>query len=214
PLDDLLDDGETHAHAFELARLVQSLEYTEELAGVTHVEAHAVVAHEVDALTRPLLAADRDARRIAPARELRRIVQQVHQRLAQQARIGVHLAELLRIDVDLDRLDQADVFEDRTQQRPQVDPPALDRPPAHQRETEQVVDQLRHLPDVSTHGDSVILLPFIERTDGFDKPRGVPVDRPQRRPQIVRNAVGERLEIAIGGAQLPIGVLELRGAFG
>src|SRR5690606_14198874 len=54
PLDDLLDDGETHAHAFELARLVQSLEYTEELAGVTHVEAHAVVAHEVDALTRPL----------------------------------------------------------------------------------------------------------------------------------------------------------------
>src|SRR5262245_9937420 len=48
-LHDALHDGEAHAVALELGFAVQALEHAEELAGMAHVEAGAVVAHEVGA---------------------------------------------------------------------------------------------------------------------------------------------------------------------
>jgi hypothetical protein len=49
-MDDALYGRETDAGAFELGRAVEPLEGAEELAGVGHVEAGPVVAHEVRTL--------------------------------------------------------------------------------------------------------------------------------------------------------------------
>src|SRR5262245_4820064 len=50
PLDDAADVGQADARALELARGVQPLEYAEQLGGVLHVEACAVVADGDDVL--------------------------------------------------------------------------------------------------------------------------------------------------------------------
>jgi hypothetical protein len=52
-LDDALDDGQTHAGALEILQAVQPLEHAEQLIGIFHVEAGAIVTDEEN-----LLAAD------------------------------------------------------------------------------------------------------------------------------------------------------------
>src|SRR5688500_2256976 len=95
-LDDLLDDGEPDAGAFEVCSGVQALEHAEQFTRMLRIEPHAVVAYEVDRLLGATLAADLDARRIGVARELERVAEQVREHLLQQSRVGLHGAQLVR----------------------------------------------------------------------------------------------------------------------
>jgi hypothetical protein len=49
-LDDARHDRQPHAHAWHVAARVKALKQAEQFLGMRHVEAHAVVAHEVGAL--------------------------------------------------------------------------------------------------------------------------------------------------------------------
>src|SRR5262245_38986872 len=60
--DDAVRDGQAHARALELARTVQPLEHAEQLVGVLHVEARAVVRDRKDHFPAFDAAADADAR--------------------------------------------------------------------------------------------------------------------------------------------------------
>lgn len=57
-LDNALDGCQAHARAFEVFRAVQALKHAEELVGILHAEAHAVVPHEHDRVPVFILLAD------------------------------------------------------------------------------------------------------------------------------------------------------------
>jgi hypothetical protein len=119
-VDDAADHGEPCPGAVELVVAVKPLEHQEQLLGVRHVEAHAVVADEVGG--RPvfeLLATHLDPRERLRSRELERVVEQVDESLAQQRWIGVRIGQVWCHD----QLDVAafsrrrDVLERRVDQR-------------------------------------------------------------------------------------------------
>jgi hypothetical protein len=78
---------------------VQALEHAEQFTRMLRIEPDAVVAYEIDRLIGATLAADLDPRRIAVARELERVAEQVRDHLLQQRRIGLHGAQLVRTDL-------------------------------------------------------------------------------------------------------------------
>ena len=84
---DALDGREPDPGALELVWGVQALEGAEEVLGVAHVEAGAVVAYEerhaAGGLVRPQL----DERRLVPRRELPGVTQQVLEHGARQLRV-------------------------------------------------------------------------------------------------------------------------------
>ena len=69
-LNDALDSSQSHARAFKIFRTVQSLKRTEELLGIFHVEADAVVAHEYRGSSVLILLSDFNHRLPARAGEL------------------------------------------------------------------------------------------------------------------------------------------------
>ncbi|MNO94319.1 hypothetical protein D3C76_859370 [compost metagenome] len=80
--------------AFEVFHAVQALEHAEQLAGVGHVEAHAVVTNADLGFTRVLHGADADARRGAPTCVLDGVGQQVVQGHVDERRVTDHLGQL------------------------------------------------------------------------------------------------------------------------
>src|SRR5262245_20408741 len=67
PMDDALHDRKTHACALEVLRPVQTLEHSEELVRVLHVEPGGVVAHIENVVAVLAPAAHVDARRLTVA---------------------------------------------------------------------------------------------------------------------------------------------------
>ena len=78
------------ASTFKISRAVESLENTEELVNVTHVEADTVIAHEYDILGCRWLVANFDPRLRPGARIFESIPEQVEKYLFHQARVAVH----------------------------------------------------------------------------------------------------------------------------
>src|ERR1043166_166543 len=81
---DAVHNGQSHTGALKLVGGVQPLENAEEPLGVLHVEARAVVLHEINALILSSLRADFDHGRIAVSRVLQRVGEQVKKDLVQQ----------------------------------------------------------------------------------------------------------------------------------
>src|SRR2546421_12429113 len=83
PLHNPLDNGKSYAGSFEISYGVESLEYTEQLVAISHVEPRAVVFDIVRVSSRVFAqAADLDRRCLGTPGELDGIRQQVHQYLA------------------------------------------------------------------------------------------------------------------------------------
>ena len=87
-LHDAVHRGEADTGALVLGSGVQALEGAEQLLGVRHVEAGAVVPDEEDALGALAVGADLDARRGLLAGELPGVAQQVLERRGEQASIA------------------------------------------------------------------------------------------------------------------------------
>src|SRR6185437_1621144 len=75
PAENSVGTGQPDTYAFEFLLRMHTLEGTEELAGMGHIEAGAVVAHEVGCRRRRLYA-NLDPSRLAAARELPSVLQQ------------------------------------------------------------------------------------------------------------------------------------------
>src|SRR5687768_15776988 len=101
-LDEAADDREAHTRPFVLVGMVQALEDTEELVGVAHVEAGAVVLDEECGLpVRAGTRADLDPPGVAFARELHRVAEEVHQHLLHEDRVAARLAERSHVEAHL-----------------------------------------------------------------------------------------------------------------
>src|SRR5262245_17040999 len=87
PAYDPLHRGETDARSLELGRRVQPLEDPEELRRKGHVEASAVVAHEVHRLPVLLRGAELDAALGLVARELPRVPEEVVEHHPEEATV-------------------------------------------------------------------------------------------------------------------------------
>src|SRR5258705_1696198 len=92
--DHALHDREADAGSGDLILGMQALEHAEELRGVAHVEADAVVAHPVDVLGALRLAADLDPSRIALAAVLEGVADEVQPHLLQQRVVGQRRRQL------------------------------------------------------------------------------------------------------------------------
>src|SRR5207249_5349658 len=83
-VDDALHGGQAQAVPGKLVCAMQAMEHAEEFVPVAHVEADAVVAHEIDNAFLGLTRADDDEGGLASRAELERVVQQVGPDLAQK----------------------------------------------------------------------------------------------------------------------------------
>lgn len=84
-----LHDTQADLFAFELRRSVQALERTEQLCRILHVEAGAIVAHEIGRLAVAFGAADLDPCAPGAGREFPGVPEQVFQRDFYQAGIAL-----------------------------------------------------------------------------------------------------------------------------
>src|SRR5215470_4332417 len=143
PVNDALDRRQTDPGARELGGGVEALERPEELVRVGHVEADAVVANEEV----PVLgAAELDlADRLLPG-ELPRVLEEVGQRDAEEARVGarVELAVGAKLDAAV-RLRRLELAGDLAAHVGDVDALHRDLVPRDSGELEEIVDEVRHL---------------------------------------------------------------------
>src|SRR5260370_19472792 len=145
PVHDALYRGEADAGALVLVRRMQALEGAEQLVGIAHVEAGAVVAHEEGRLLPVAQQADLDARLPGLGAELPRIADQVLQRRAQQARVGVGLHAVPHRDLDLARrLAALHVRDHLARELADVDVAPRELAARHLGKIQQVLDQLAH----------------------------------------------------------------------
>src|SRR5579863_1088018 len=85
---DPVDDRQPDASAGEFGLRMHALKRTEELARILHVEASAVVTHEIHVLGGLCESSDLDEGRIAVGGELEGVGQQVGQNLLEQGAVG------------------------------------------------------------------------------------------------------------------------------
>ncbi len=148
-MDDPLHQGQAHARPLVVLLPVQSLEHTEQLVRVGHVEAHSVVPHEVDRLAVPREAAGLDPGLCAAARELQGVGQQVEPDLLEEGRVGPAGGQLAEDDLDLPTLALAlELLEALADEVGHGHRLRGHRLAAQAAEVEQVVDQPAHLPGV------------------------------------------------------------------
>ena len=83
-VDDALNGGQAQAVPGKLLCSMQAVQHAEEFVPALHVEADAVVAHEIDNAFLGLAPADGDECGLARCAELERVVQQVCPDLAQE----------------------------------------------------------------------------------------------------------------------------------
>src|SRR5690606_7558033 len=98
-IDDALHRGEANARAGEFVHAMQALEGAEQLVGVLHIEAGAIVAHEVHLPRAVFHDAYDDAWILLFRRELPRVAEQVFEYDAHELRIGRGLHALPHRDV-------------------------------------------------------------------------------------------------------------------
>ena len=198
--DDLLHRGQADAAALELVRLVQALEGQEQLAGIAHVEAGAVVAHEDHALAFLLAPADLDPRRPILMRaggEFPGVADQVFQHHTQQA--GVALDDHAGLDHRCHRprrLPLGERGQHRAGQRAQVHRHRLDPAARDARQVEQVVDDVAHAQAGAADALQVLQRLAVFATGAALRHQaGEAVDAAQRPAQVVRDGIAERLQV-------------------
>ena len=82
-LDDIADDGQSHARALEALSALHALKDAKQPVGVSHIEPDTIVANVVDALAPSELAVDLHAGMLTVAREFERVRDQVGKHLPQ-----------------------------------------------------------------------------------------------------------------------------------
>src|ERR1700730_17420380 len=113
-LDNALDDRQAHASAFEILRAMQSLEYAEQLVGILHVEASAIVADKEDLFVGDFARTDLYDGVGAHACIFESIVDEVHEYLLEQCRITPDLRQVTDAYIDATGLRLvADLEQDR-----------------------------------------------------------------------------------------------------
>src|SRR4051812_48621362 len=98
-MDDALHRRQTYSRSGELAAVVQPLKGAEQLAGVSHVEARAVVPHVVYLRAVSLVAGELYPRNFALARELPGVAQQVEDGDPEEALVALCLHALRHDDL-------------------------------------------------------------------------------------------------------------------
>ncbi len=195
---------EPDSRALVLARRMQPLEGAEELAGVAHVEARAVVAHVESRVVAVAQAADFDAGVLGLAAELPGVADQVLERRAQQARVGVRLHAVPHRYLHLAlRLAALQLGHHLAGDLGDIDIAPRELAAGHLREVEQVLDQLPHALGRCANPPEIALR-LVRHVLGevVDQGLAEPVDRAQRRPQVVRHRIAERLQLGVRGLQL------------
>src|SRR5712691_5303593 len=208
---DPVDDRQADAGTFVLLGPVYPLKDPEKLVRVAHVEPHAVVLDEKERSGRVGIgsAADSDSRKVTTPRILQGVADEVDEHLLEQGRLGKAIGKLFNREFHRatlqhwGQLPKGSLDDVGCRYRAALEPLVADF-----REGEQVVDQLRHPHAAGRHA--------LEVSPGFRVELGrvmlyqelhETVDRPERRPQVVRDAVGE-------GLQLRVGRLEIRRSLG
>ena len=200
-LDDAVHRRESDAGAFEFAGLVQTLERLEQLVGVGHVEADTVVTHDEAAGAGTVLAQalQFDHRRGLVAGVFHGVAQQVLQHdagqpqiaEARQARLDPPGNDTLRL-LGLFRLHH--LFGDVAE----VGLAQLQFALADPGQGQQVGDQGAHAPGRGQHPMEQLLFVRGKATfQLFAQQTGESVDGPQRRFQVVRDGVGEGVELGV-----------------
>src|SRR5438552_9025777 len=204
PGHDALDGGQTDPDPRELVLAVQTLERPEQLVRVRHLEPRPVVPDKIGPLARLLGETELDPGRGALAGELPRVPDQVLQGRAQERRIARHDGSsgdhALHLTSGIAGTQLPDDF---VREEAEVDAPVPDLRARHAREIQESVDEVAH-PDGRPDDPLERVLARLAETVGAilrQRPAEA-LDAAQRRAQIVRDGVGERLELLVGDPEL------------
>ena len=219
-LRDPLDEREPRALALELVGAVEPLEETEELAGIRHLEADAVVLHRDPVLALGAHRADPDTRPRAAAGELHRIGEQVLDRRPGQRRVALEGGQRLDHPVDdpVAGLGLQPAHHVLGQQV-EVHRAAQHVLPAEAAELHQVVEHGAE--SARALGDPCGVVPHVGIQGGarvLEQELGEPADVPDRGAQVVGDAVQQGVQLGGGRAErraaLPDPALELGALLG
>src|SRR5665213_1705976 len=207
--DNAADGGETDAGPLEVLVAVQAVEGVEELAGVEHVEARAVVAHEPSFLFRVPAEVD-DADGLLRA-ELDGVAEEVFE--GDLGEFGVGPGEEAGLDVERDVAAGVLIAQtggDGGCEVADVEGLAGNLGAADAGELEQGIDQAAHALDAVTDAADVVAAGIV---DGLGivlfEGAAEAVDGAERRAEVVRDGVTEGFELAVGGFELGGAELDL-----
>src|SRR6185295_4548468 len=198
-LEDALHDRQPDAAALEFRLAMQALERAEQLRRVLHVEADAVVAHEVGLLLH--VPTDIHPRAVALARILERVADEIGPDLADDR--GLAFAGRHRIHLDPGPRAACQVAHHLARQFLHGKRDALDGAAPELRQAQQALDQVHHALGVALdHAEQALAV--VGQARGFSgaQQMGEPADRTNRRAQVVRYRVGEGIEFLQRAAQL------------
>ena len=201
---DAPDIGKPDARPLEFIAPVQTLKHTEQSTDIFRVEANPVVTNAQPDLMALLPRCDLNQCRLAGARVLQRVREQVVEHLAQQPHVSDHGWQ--RPDSPLHAaltLVRSQIGPHRLHQALQIDGAAPQLGPRGTREFQQIVDQpahaLRrfadHLQVTGGLGSRALATLALEQV-------GKPQDVPQWGAEVVRHRVREGFQFAVGLAQL------------
>lgn len=191
-----------------LVRSVQPLKWLEQLVRIAHVESDALVTDhdlEVAAFTP---AADLDADRLAPARELPRVAHQLAQHQLEQALVAPRVQAGLHADVGAAlRLGVLQLGADPVGEQAQVHVRRLEFGTRDVGRVVQRAEQPAHARRRGADAAEVVAVGVVQPLRcAIGQQCREAFDRTQRRAQVVRDRVGEQLQLVVGG--------EARGVFG
>ena len=193
---------------------MQPLKHPEQLVHVLHVESHAVVPDVDDrfvGLTGDGINLDL---RPGPApRIFRGVVEQVRKDLAQHRRIALDLRQRAHRPVDVRRL-RPHVLERVADDGVEAHALEAERRASISREREQIVNQPLHAAGLAGNRLEMPGLLGIEaRHRGLFEQSGKAGNAPERRTQVVRDRIRERLELLVDERKFANLVLEERPRF-
>ena len=191
---------------------MEPLKDAEQLAGILHVEAHAVVADEHDDLVgAPFDRADLDDGLGPRLRVLHGVFDEVGEHLPDHGAVGLHLGK--RADAPFDGAAGgvvAQLRDDLLHDRPKRHARGLDLRAGHLREPKQLVDEHAHALGALANLVEITAGRHVQLGRGvLDEQIGESVDMPERRAQVVRDRIGERFQFPVGGLELLVDRLHL-----
>ena len=183
---------------------MQPVKHREQLVGVAHVEAHAIVRDVVNRLLACTLARD-DNLRLHPAPSiLEGIAEEVHPHLAQQRTISQRRRQLPGLQLrHPGRFARTNLRPHLAHERVHVEQPGAHGRAAQPRKCQKIVDECRHVLGLPAHhAEQPPPLRVERRTAFLLQHPGKPIHGAQRRPQIVGDRVRKRLQLLIRRLQL------------
>ena len=194
--DDAAHHGQADAHA-GVVGAVQAHEGAEQLVGAAGRKAAAVVAH-LEAPVRPqLLAAQVDARALHPAGELAGVVQQPHEHLADQQRIDAQGGQCAHPHHRAGR--RRMLAAHRSHQVRQRHPLQLGHGTGHLQQLGHRIDHVTQaLAVLADHAHPVARLAHVAQVEPRLDQAAEHAHAAQRAGQVVRQAVGQPLEVGDG----------------